>query len=497
MVSINKKMAKGAAWMVTLKIVERSLGLISTVILARLLIPNDFGLIAMAMSIFAIIELMSAFGFDTALIQNQDARRTHYDTAWTLNVLFGLFSALVLASLAAPAAGFYNEPRLINIIYLLAIGAFIQGFENIGTVFFRKEMEFNKEFKFIISKKIIAFCVTVPLAIILKSYWALVIGMLAFRVSGVFFSYAFHPYRPKFSLAEWRQLFNFSKWLLITNLLNFLRIRSANFTIGRFSGANALGLYSIAQEISELPTTEMVMLINRGIFPGYAKLSKDINDLRDGFLNVISVIYLIALPAGAGVAATAELFVPVLLGNKWLDTIPLIQILAFYGVTISVQINSPLVYYALNKPKISTYIAALYIMVLLPLLIWLTSIASAIGAAWAYLITALVFLPINYSILFIHLQLVSTDFIAKIWRPVFASIFMYLVVNYYTQSTQYLITHIGYAVQMMLAILLGIITYIVILLGLWILSHKPDGAEKIVLHKFIPIIKSKFKISKS
>jgi len=490
-------MAKGAAWMVTLKIVERSLGLISTVILARLLIPNDFGLIAMAMSIFAIIELMSAFGFDTALIQNQDARRTHYDTAWTLNVLFGLFSALVLASLAAPAAGFYNEPRLINIIYLLAIGAFIQGFENIGTVFFRKEMEFNKEFKFIISKKIIAFCVTVPLAIILKSYWALVIGMLAFRVSGVFFSYAFHPYRPKFSLAEWRQLFNFSKWLLITNLLNFLRIRSANFTIGRFSGANALGLYSIAQEISELPTTEMVMLINRGIFPGYAKLSKDINDLRDGFLNVISVIYLIALPAGAGVAATAELFVPVLLGNKWLDTIPLIQILAFYGVTISVQINSPLVYYALNKPKISTYIAALYIMVLLPLLIWLTSIASAIGAAWAYLITALVFLPINYSILFIHLQLVSTDFIAKIWRPVFASIFMYLVVNYYTQSTQYLITHIGYAVQMMLAILLGIITYIVILLGLWILSHKPDGAEKIVLHKFIPIIKSKFKISKS
>ncbi len=87
--------------MVFFKLTERSIGLISTIILARLLIPEDFGLIAMAMSIIAILELLGAFGFDVAIIQNQQAERKHYDTAWTYNVLFAIGSTLILALLAS------------------------------------------------------------------------------------------------------------------------------------------------------------------------------------------------------------------------------------------------------------------------------------------------------------------------------------------------------------------------------------------------------------
>ena len=106
--------------MVLFKLIERSLGIVSTVILVRLLIPEDFGLIAMAMSIIAALELMGAFGFDMALIQNQDADRDHYNTAWTFNVIFAASSAILLVAIAIPAANFYHEPRLEVVIYFLA-----------------------------------------------------------------------------------------------------------------------------------------------------------------------------------------------------------------------------------------------------------------------------------------------------------------------------------------------------------------------------------------
>ena len=182
MKNIGTKIAKGAIWMVLFKLIERSVGLISTLILVRLLIPEDFGLLAMALSITTALELLGAFGFDMALIQNQKAGRDHYNTAWTFNVIFAFSSAAILVAIAIPAAIFYHEPRLEAVIYFLALGSFVKGFENIGVVAFRKELEFNKEFKFLIGKKIASFAITVPLAFILKSYWALVFGILVGNV---------------------------------------------------------------------------------------------------------------------------------------------------------------------------------------------------------------------------------------------------------------------------------------------------------------------------
>ena len=201
MKSIRTSMAKGAVWMVTFKTLERSLGLISMLVLARVLTPADFGLVAMATSLIALLELFSAFGLDTALIQHANAQRVHYDTAWTLNVLAGCTIALVMLALAWPASQFYREPRLTAVIAALSFGAAVQGCENVGVVAFRKEMRFDREFRFLLTKKILAFCTTVPLALWLHNYWALVAGTIMGRVGGVTLSYILHPFRPRLSLA--------------------------------------------------------------------------------------------------------------------------------------------------------------------------------------------------------------------------------------------------------------------------------------------------------
>ena len=134
MTDLQRRMAAGAAWMILFRLTERSIGFISTLILARLLVPDDFGLVAMATSILAALELLGAFSFDMALIQNQAATRKHYDTAWTFEVLFGVIKCALLLALSVPAAAFYGEPRITAVMQVLALCTLLQGFDNIGVV---------------------------------------------------------------------------------------------------------------------------------------------------------------------------------------------------------------------------------------------------------------------------------------------------------------------------------------------------------------------------
>ena len=266
MTDIRRSMAKGAAWMVFAKLVERSIGLISTLILARLLVPQDFGIVAMAMSFVALLELLTAFGFDVALIQKQTKTRPALDTAWTYGILTGLAMAALMVALASPIASFYREDALTDVIRALAIGSIAQGFQNIGVVAFRMDMRFDKEFQFLIAKKIISFSITIPLALTMRSYWALVIGQVVGRIAGTVLSYTMQPYRPRVSLEATRELFNFSKWVFLLNCIGYMKERSSDWIIGRISGPMALGTFNISYELASLPSTELAAPINRAVF---------------------------------------------------------------------------------------------------------------------------------------------------------------------------------------------------------------------------------------
>jgi O-antigen/teichoic acid export membrane protein len=187
---VGRQVAAGAAWMVGLKFIERGIGFVSTLILARLLLPSDFGLVAMAMAVFAFVEIAGSFGFDLALIRQRDASRAQYDSAWSLSVGYGALSGVALLALAYPTAAFFKEPRLLPVMAVLAAIAFVQGLENIGTVDFRKEFRFGKDFQLMLAKKLIAFVVTLALAVIWRNHWALLAGIAASRVANCCVSHA-------------------------------------------------------------------------------------------------------------------------------------------------------------------------------------------------------------------------------------------------------------------------------------------------------------------
>lgn len=475
-------MARGAALMVAFKMVERSIGFVSTLLLARLLAPADFGLVAMAMSVVALMELMGAFGFETAIIQRKNAERKHFDTAWTFGVIFSTSTAVLLLLLAVPAAQFYHEPRLALVLPALAIGALVQGFENIGTVAFRKEMDFAKEFRFLLSKKVISFTVTISLAFAFQSYWALVAGTVVGKCCSVLISYQVHPFRPRFSLAATKDLFHFSRWLFLSNLVIFLQNKSDSFILGRTVGAAELGLYKIASEIAVLPSTELIAPINRAVFPAYAMLSTELTKLQEKFLEVFRFIAVISLPVSIGLVCVADLAVQVLLGPKWQAAVPLLQLFVVCGLTSSLQSNLILVIVALGKPKANTIRSAAMLVLYLPAMVWGSLHYGATGATWVHLVMSVIALIPLHVVFFRLTHLSPAAYFKTLWRPGIAAAVMGCAVLGLQSALAPYQGAVPALVLLMTYVIAGTLSYALCLLLLWQLNGRPaQSAESAIL----------------
>ena len=477
--------------MLLLRLFERCLGFLSVLVLARILVPADFGLIAMAMSVIAFVELGGAFGFELALIQKEHPTRQHYDTAWTLQLAFGGACAMITAALAYPTAVFYAEPRVQPIMLVLAATWIIQSFENIGIVEFRRQLNFSRDFAFLASKKFVGFTVTLALALTLQTYWALVAGMVAGRVTGVVLSYVMQPYRPRFSLAARRDLFSFSGWIFVNSLVAFAGSRLPHFVVGRLHGSAMLGLYTVGSEIAQLPATELVAPISRAVFPGYSRVAGDVDVLRRSYVDLIAVIAVFVLPMSFGIAVVAEPTVQLLLGDKWAGAAMFIQILAFAGAVHAMCSNNYSVWLALGKARLAALVQTAYVVALIPLILVLAHGLGAIGVAWAELSASVFGLVISYLAVNRVLRLSFVAYLASLWRPVTAATLMAFAVSSLVRASTAEAGALVLASRLAFAIALGVVIYVCALTLLWLLAAKPHGGETIVLARLAKLVRGR------
>lgn len=476
-------MVRGAVWMILFKWVERGLGLLSTLILVRLLSPADFGMVSMALSFIFMAELLSAFSFDVALIQNQSATDDHFHSAWTANILLGGGISLLMLCLAIPISHFYKQPAVMPVICALSMGPLLSALENIGIVAFRKNLDFRREFIFQVSRKVIGFCVTIPLAFSLRSYWALVAGILASKLAGTGLSYWVHSFRPRLSMRELRSLMRFSRWLILNNFVNFLKERSSDFVLGRIFGPATLGVYNVSNEFASLPSNEMGAPINRALLPGFAKMAGDRSAIRVAFSNAIGMLALIAIPAGAGIFAVSHYLVPVVLGTKWVAGVPVMEVLSlnsailvFHGTIVTALVAN-------GRPFAATRTNFLFVVVMLAGMVTLPHKFGPLGAALAVMLACLVSTPVYLLQLRKFAGVSLRDFLQVVLRPTLASAGMILAVR--LALPPYVLGMASSRAGMMLAagVALGAAAYAIILLALWSLSGKPDGAERHVLSR--------------
>jgi O-antigen/teichoic acid export membrane protein len=218
-------------------------------------------------------------------------------------------------------------------------------------------------------------------------------------------------------------------------------------------------------------------------------MAGDLPSLRNGFLNVLSVIVLLVLPAGAGITVTADLLVPVVLGPNWMDTVILIQILAWYGVCMAVQTNTGIMFVAMGKPQVLTALAGGYLVVLFPSMAWLTLQYGAIGAALAVAGSALLFLPINYYVLLSSIELQLSRVLAVFWRPAAATAIMVCIVEVIEWQLMNAGEPLAPLLKLLLLIAAGVIAYVATLSSLWRLANCPDGPEQFIWDNVIRRLK--------
>jgi O-antigen/teichoic acid export membrane protein len=326
--NVRSRLLKGAAWLSGARLATNILATISTLILARLLLPSDFGLVALATTSLGILTSITNISLSEALVQHDDPSNRHFHTAWTLNLLRGVLIGAVFALIAVPVSRFYSDDRLANIMFALSGSAILSGLENPRAIMLTKQLIFWQQFMLQVSQKLVALIASVLIAVIYHSYWALIGGILLGQLVGVLVSYTVLPFRPTFSIAHARELFSFSIWLTLCEAINAINWNFDQLLVGKFLGKTALGYYSVGNNLAVMPSREAMAPLVGTLFPAFSNLARDPVRLTAAYSRAQAMVTAVALPAGIGMALIADPLVRLAMGERWLPAVFVIRILA-------------------------------------------------------------------------------------------------------------------------------------------------------------------------
>ncbi|MDP2902553.1 MAG: lipopolysaccharide biosynthesis protein [Methylovulum sp.] len=475
MSGISKQVLAGSIWMVGMQWVIKLLGIVSTIILARLLLPSDYGIVAMASLVVSLLQTITETGIAPYLIRKSDIVRKDYDTAWTLKLFIYIFLGLILFFFAEYFAGFFNNQLLTDVFKVLAANVAISGFLNIGLIALQKKLEYGRIFLHGVIVKISGFIVTVYFAYLLKNYWAMVYGTLATTIVSVLFSYVVSRYIPKLTVSGFRQQWAFSKWYLIKNFSGYARMKTDQIVVGKFLGVEMMGRYTMSLELADLPASEVIYPALAPVYAGYAKLLNEPDKLDNAFITVVGLVSVIALPMFMGLMVIAEEFIPLMLGEKWLSIIPLFQsalILVMTQLYTYVLSNYLTV---VGKIKLLSLMDWGMVICLIPVLIYLSLNYNAIYVVFGRAFLALCVMPffLIYIKKFNKLSLLRVFMV--IIRPLAVTLIMGAVVCYVAQFLPK-----DMMVALIIKITTGIFTYSILLLALWWITGMREGGERFI-----------------
>lgn len=326
--SVKLGVVSGAAGLGLSRIISNLVALLSLAVVARLLSPADYGLAAIALTLFYFVNAMTDLSVTAALVQRQDVTPAHVDTAWTLALIRALLIAAGFAAAAWPLADVYDDQRLVPVFIAIGLTGAFTGLASPAMAVHFKALRFGSQVALDLVSKATILVTSVAVALWLRNYWAIIIGNAAGAAAAMVLSYVLAPYRPRISLSRWQDLLGFSGWSFLTQLVKAINWRLDQLLSGFALTRAQLGAYAVADSLAALPTRETAMPLTQALFPGLAGIAADRHRLRRAFLTAQSSITMIALPCAVGFALVAQPVVRMAIGERWLGIVPLVQFIA-------------------------------------------------------------------------------------------------------------------------------------------------------------------------
>ncbi|MCJ7790053.1 MAG: lipopolysaccharide biosynthesis protein [Candidatus Atribacteria bacterium] len=394
---LSHKVTKGALWVTVSGICSRGLGIISSIILVRLLLPSDYGVMAIATAIVSMMQGLTTTGFGSAVIQKQEKPEEFLNTAWTFELVKYSMLFFIIFLLAPLFARFFKEPAATNILRVISFSLIFQGLMNIGIIYFRKKLDFKRQFIFNIVPQIIYIIVVIPLAFILRNVWALVWASVIGGLVGCVISYIMHPYRPHldFNINKAGELFNFGKWILGSSIIVIIRNQGITMFVGKFLGIPILGFFNRAEAFSTALFLQVIEIIWQVGYPAYSQLQKVTVRLKRAYLLTLKLLTFFGLPMTGGLLILSWDFTHLFLTDKWITIVPVIQVLCLSAIIGFINTPAGIIFQAVGRPSIGTKIEAVGVIILAITIYPLSLKWGITGTAVSILLGTLITLPVN------------------------------------------------------------------------------------------------------
>lgn len=387
---------KGASWITLLRILTRIITFVRLAILGRILTPAQFGFFGIATLVLSLLEILTETGINVFLVQEKKHIKEYLNSAWVVSIIRGIILGIIIFTVAPIISNFFNAPDANYIVVLIALVPFIRGFINPAIIIYQKDLLFDKEFKLRFILFLIDVCISIIVGVFTRSAVSFVWGLIASAIMEVLLSYLLITHWPKFEV-KFKQVKYVIKrgwWVALTGIFLYFADNGDNITVGKILGSGSLGIYQIAYKFSTLPISEITSVINQVVFPIYSKFSGEKIRLWKAFLKVTILSSLGAILLGGIIFIFSEPIILFFMGDQWRQAVPVIKVLAIYGILRTIFGNFSPLLLAVGKQnvvaKITLFRAVGLGIFILPFVINF----GMIGAGYAMFISMFIEIPL-------------------------------------------------------------------------------------------------------
>jgi len=390
--NIREKSVRSVFWVYFSNIILKGMGLIITLILAKILFPEDFGLIAIATVIIGFIQSTTKLGLDGAIIQRYKLDKEAISTCFFSILCMSLTMTLITILIAPYVSSFYESEQLTGIIRWLSLTILFTSIGMVPASLLEKKLSFKKKFFSEVIPNILYAFVTILLAFIGLGVMSIVFGQIIARGFEMLMVFILQPIRLVFKINKqiFKEMFVYGKELLILSYLTYFVLNFDNLFVGKILGTVQLGFYAVAYNIANFPATHITNVIHRVSFPFYAKVQKNKELLREGFFKIITFTCFFSIPLATGIIFFGGYILISLYNDKWLALIIPLQILSVMGFLRGIGANFSSFFCAIGKPKFVRHVTLLMVIIMIITIYPLTKWFGIIGTASCILLLAAV-----------------------------------------------------------------------------------------------------------
>jgi len=412
-------------WSAISQIVLQAVQFLTFVVLARLLQPDDFGLLAMTITATGLVATFSQLGISHAIVQRQKLKQSQVLASFWGNLFVGSVIALALIAISPLISEFFNDARLLNILRVSALGFVLGSLPATHLALLQRNLRFKEVGIVTVVGALGSSAISIGMAVTGYGLWSLVVGRLIVGPVSLIAAHFCEPWRIRlsFSLKALTSLLSFGIHISTSNLINYVTANLDYLLIGRFLGTEVLGVYTLGYNLMQRPLMQLSRIIPQALFPIFCSVQDQEKRLVRGYLRATHYVALVMFPLMAGCAVVAPELILVFFGEKWRAAIPLVRVLCLAGVAKSVGMNIALVFNAKGRPDVGWKWNLFILMIYMPLfpfaLRW-----GALGIALAISVASVPLLLLWQAWLTKLVKVSWFDYLESLKLPLFASLMM-------------------------------------------------------------------------